>query len=168
MNGDRGAVVRAVILFAVLFGLFQVLFVEVLAEGAAFRGYLALNADLAARALRVLGYSAQARGTLLLGDGGGLGIERGCDAIQPIALLILAVLVFPATPRWKALGVGGGTALLLGLNLVRIVSLYVMNRQAPEAFVTWHTILWPVVFVLTTLMIWCAWALQGPRTARAA
>lgn len=162
-GAGHGSIARSVLLFGVAFGLFQVLFVGGLAEGPAFRGYLALNADLAARLLRLLGFAVQARGTLVLGDGGGLGIERGCDAVQPIVLLVLAVLFFPATRRWKAVGVLGGAALLLALNLVRIVSLYVLHLKASEAFVTWHTMLWPMLFVLTTLLVWCAWALRGTR-----
>lgn len=165
--GERRPVVRAVLAFAAAFLVFQVLFVGFLAESAPFRGYLALSADLSARLLRGLGFDVRASGSLLAGAHGGLGIERGCDAIQPIVLLVLAVLSFRAPPRWKVVGALGGALLLLALNLARIASLYVLHVQARDAFRTWHTILWPTVFVLATLLLWCAWALRVPRTARA-
>lgn len=167
-RSERRPVVRAVLTFAAAFLGFQVLFVGVLSESAPFRGYLALSADLAARLLRVLDFDVQASGSLLVGAGGGLGIERGCDALQPIALLVLAVLCFRAPPCWKVAGVLGGSLLLLALNLVRIASLYVLHHESPDAFATWHTLLWPTVFVLVTLLAWSAWAMRVPPARRSA
>ena len=50
-----------------------------------------------------------------------------------------------------------GVSLLLALNLVRIVSLYFIGWKIPGLFSAVHLELWPILFILSALVMWIGW-----------
>jgi len=84
----------------------------------------------------------------------------GCDALEPSALFIAAVLAFPAPVLLKIAGILIGTFCLLFLNLVRIVSLFLIGVYYPDVFDVLHLDIWQILFILLTLvffLIWLQW-----------
>ncbi|MFT5051811.1 MAG: exosortase/archaeosortase family protein [Chlamydiales bacterium] len=121
--------------------------------------YLRLNARISAWILNVLGENAGSREFLVFTSKFQLEIRKGCDAIEPSALLVAAVLITPiATSRQKLTALAIGVPSLLIVNLVRIISLYYTGVHYPEAFEMVHVDIWQPGFVALTLIVWALWA----------
>ncbi len=92
-----------------------------------------------------------------------MSIKHGCDGLQAMAILLAGVLVLPAAGRKKLPAVLVGIGLLLGLNLVRIASLYWVGVHVSGIFQTMHVHVWPAVLILVALLFWVLWALWATR-----
>jgi exosortase/archaeosortase family protein len=162
-GGDREAagrnpVRRFLVWLAVLVAAFYVLASTPLFRGHVATPLMALDARVAAAVLSRLGQEARAHDRVVAaGSEFALEVRRGCDALEPTVLFALAVLVAPAAATAKALGLVLGVVLLVGLNTVRIVSLFFVGRHRPDLLEIVHTE-WQVAFVLVTIAAWVAWA----------
>jgi len=123
-----------------------------------FPAYLRLNARISAWILDLLGENAGCREFLVFTSKFQLEIRKGCDAIEPSALLVAAVLISPATKRQKLTALAVGVPILLVVNLVRIISLYYTGVHYPESFEMVHVDIWQPGFVALTLIVWALWA----------
>jgi len=112
-----------------------------------------------------LGYENVLRaGTILSMPGqAGVDVGEGCDAIFPILTFVGGVLAFSSTWRAKLVGLVGGLALIELLNIVRIASLFVIQRHRPEWFHAAHTKVWETIFVLFSVTLWALWAMRSQR-----
>jgi exosortase/archaeosortase family protein len=54
------------------------------------------------------------------------------------------------------------------LNLVRIISLYYLQRWSMTWFDWFHLYLWQALIILDALVFWLVWLRWLPRTARTA
>ena len=122
-----------------------------------------VNAVASTAILNLFGESATSRDTNIVTPRYPLNVAHGCDAVEPIALFVAAVLAFPT--RWtpKIPGLLIGTAVLAVLNLVRIVSLYYTGVHWPTAFETMHVDVWQPAFIVLSLFFWVLWALWATR-----
>jgi exosortase/archaeosortase family protein len=84
-------------------------------------------------------------------------IKRGCDATEPVWLLMAAVISFPAPFRRKLIGILVGTLLLLGINQLRVVALFFMGRDHPGLYDTLHLTVFPAVFIILAMILWVGW-----------
>ncbi len=125
--------------------------------------YLTWNASATATILRLIEVPAQAQGRLVTGPGAALSVERGCDAIHPSLLFVAFILATPASWRTKLVGAAGGVTLLMATNLLRIVTLYFVQRDWPTAFELMHIEVWQAAFIFLALLLWIAWALWAVR-----
>lgn len=157
-SGKR-PILRFVLVFAVLTAAFNILYYTKLARTDLFRSYLNANAFISALVLRGFGTDAHAVGGVLSGSAFSMKIAVGCDALQPIALFSFAVLASPLPLRFKLPGLFAGTATLLALNVVRIVTLFWAGVHAPRVFEILHVDIWQTVFIVAALLLWVLWAL---------
>ena len=160
-RGKRQAILFLV-KFLVLVVLFEGVFATLLASSAPFETYLAWNARLSAGLLSLFGHEVSATGVSLYSPEGSLEIRRGCDALQPSAIFLSAVLAFAAPIGWKLAGAAIGVVILLVVNLARIVTLYLLFVHANGAFQTAHEALWPTTFILLALFLWLLWVKKLP------
>ena len=116
-----------------------------------------LTAQMTAWALRLLGAEAQANGKLVSSSIFSVEIIWECTAVFPIAVFVAAVLAYPCSWASKAFGVLAGVPLLIGVNLVRLVSLCYIGRAYPAAFETAHLLVWQSLFVFVTTLAWIVW-----------
>lgn len=126
-------------------------------------GYLQFWARSTAAALRLLGEPATAAGATVISSRFSVDILKGCDAIDPMSLFGAAVLAFPAGWWRKSAGLVAGIAVILALNLVRLVSLFYVGIYLPAWFDFAHYEFWQVAFILVAILcwgIWAAWALR--------
>ncbi len=74
-------------------------------------------------------------------------VTLACSGADALALCLGAVFAYPVTWRTRLAGAGGGAALILGLNTLRIGTL---GRVAasPAWFNTLHVYVWPAVLTL--------------------
>ena len=119
--------------------------------------YLQANAWLANLVLDLLGEGTRVHDVTVQSPDFAIRIQRGCDAIEPTWLLCAAILAFPASFPMKAMGMAAGIVVLQVLNVVRIITLYLIGRHLPAFFSPAHVEIWPVVFILVAIALFCAW-----------
>jgi exosortase H (IPTLxxWG-CTERM-specific) len=95
--------------------------------------------------------------------GGGIRIVAGCNGVEAVLILVSAVLAFPAPLKHKAVGIGLGFVAIQALNLVRIISLYYLQRWNGVWFEWFHLYLWQALIILDALVFWLIWLRWLPR-----
>src|SRR5262249_51370039 len=93
------------------------------AMGQALDAFLRLQATHSGWLIGLFDPTVQVHGTFIEGAYP-LRIVKTCSALDVQALYAAAVLVFPASLRFKALGLLAGSAALYALNLLRVAVLY--------------------------------------------
>jgi len=155
---QKKPVLAFVLLFALLLGLFySVTFIDVM-ELKILPAYMRVNATVSTVVLNMFGENATTHGTSIRSSRYSVDIRHGCDAIEPSALFLAAVLAFPAPWRSKLPGLFLGTLVLAIINLTRIVSLFYTGIYFPKWFETMHVDVWQPVFILLSLTLWVLWA----------
>lgn len=155
---NKRPVLAFVVLFALLMGLFYgITFIDVM-ELKILPAYMRVNATLSTEILNVFGEDANTYGTSIRSKRYSVDIRHGCDAIEPSALFLAAVLAFPAPLRSKIPGLIIGTLVLAIINLTRIVTLFYTGIYFPKWFQTVHVDVWQPVFILLSLTLWVLWA----------
>jgi exosortase H (IPTLxxWG-CTERM-specific) len=154
-------VLRFVLVFGVCMGVYYGVATTKYVENTVFPAYLRLNATACAGMLNWFGEKATSNGKTVVSPRFSMTIERGCDAIEPSALFVSAVLALPAVLWKRLLGMAAGTILLMVLNLVRTVSLFFIGIYFPKAFQVMHFDVWQALFiflVVVLLVLWALWA----------
>jgi exosortase H (IPTLxxWG-CTERM-specific) len=116
-----------------------------------------LNASISSLILRMFGQGTHAEGMIIIGRNVSISIKEGCDAIEPAMLFISAVVAFPAAWKKKLKGIAFGVVILFGINLFRIISLFLVQKFWPAAFDFMHIQFWQVVFILLAVVLWVQW-----------
>jgi exosortase H (IPTLxxWG-CTERM-specific) len=154
--------------FLLLFGFFVVLYYAVtltsFAEEVAFPWYLRVNAQASATILSTLGQQVTLDGHTLHRGGFAIEVRRGCDAVDPSALFVAAVLASPVPWLSRLCAAVGGTIALMLLNLVRIVSLFLIGVYFPSAFDVMHLDVWQAIFIFLAILLWALWASRAARS----
>jgi exosortase H (IPTLxxWG-CTERM-specific) len=157
-------------MFALAFGLLLAVFYAAtlapLFKDRLFPAYLNLNAGVANWILNLGGQHTTAAASLISSLRFSVDIKRGCDAVEPTALFVAAVLAFPAAWRRKLPGVLMGALVLALLNLVRVVTLFLVGVYFPKTFELMHGEIWQTAFILLALLLWALWIrwAMKPRT----
>ena len=89
--------------------------------------------------------------------GFGVRIERGCNGVEAVIILVSALLAFPAPLALRIKGILFGSAAVLGLNLVRIISLFYLGLWNRQIFEWFHLYVWPILIVLDALVVFLVW-----------
>ena len=151
--------------FALLFPLFLlVLFVlELLApvDRAVIAPWTAFLADLCGGLMRLVDHDVSVHGNIIASNGGfAIAIERGCNGVEAVIVLVAAMLAYPARWRERLIGIGVGFVCVQILNMVRIVSLYYLGNWNRDWFDWFHLYVWQALIVVDALVVfllWLAW-----------
>ncbi len=157
---------RAVIVFVVLIGLFYGFVRTPTSEGEQFRPYLELIAATTAGVLDLLGYEITVNDTMVSSSQFSMQIVQGCDAIEPIALFAAAVVASPVSLWAKIPGLLVGWVSLLLINLLRLVSLFIIGISFPALFDVMHEHIWQAVFIVLAIVFWAIWVQWATRPDR--
>jgi exosortase H (IPTLxxWG-CTERM-specific) len=122
------------------------------------RPFSVVQTNAAAMVLRVARQDVHASGTFLTQAGYAVDVKNGCNGIEALALLVVAIGAFPASWRARVLGMVTGGVLLIGVNIVRIVSLFVILRDYPKAFEFSHVVVWQVLLFLLVVAFFVKWS----------
>jgi exosortase H (IPTLxxWG-CTERM-specific) len=159
---SKKPVVKFVLIFGVLIVLFYAVFYwpgsEERGIGRFFPWYLTRYAEASASVLNWLGQGVEVHGRTIRSKTFHAEIVRGCDAMEATALFVAGVLAFPAAWRRKIPGIIFGVSLLAVLNLVRIVTLFLVGQYYRKLFDMMHIEVWQVIFILLTISLWFLWA----------
>ena len=157
-------VLAFVVLFVVLLGVFYwITFIEAV-NMKAIPAYMRFNAQASVAILNVFGERATAQDTSVTSKRFSVNIQHGCDAIEPSALFLAAVLAFPASLKSKLPGLVIGTLVLAIVNLVRIVTLFYTGIFFPKWFEVMHVDVWQPIFIVLSLTFWIVWAWWATRS----
>ena len=120
--------------------------------------------------MQLFDHNVVARGNDILDarTGGGIEIVAGCNGVEAVLILVSAILAFPAPWKNKLIGMVLGFLAIQTLNLVRIISLYYLQRWSMAWFDWFHLYLWQALIILDALVFWLVWLRWLPRTPRAA
>lgn len=162
--GGKRPILRFVLLFGVFMGVFYSLAMTSTYSQDVLGPYLQVNATVSGSVLRLLGQDVTVVNRSISSSKAALSIEQGCDAIHPSVLFLSAVLAFPVALRRKVGGAVVGVAILLGINLVRIISLFYTQVYFPAAFEIMHVEVWQALFIFLALLCWIIWVGWASRT----
>jgi len=116
-----------------------------------------LISDLSSMILSIFGLSTQSTGSILSNGSFSVDVQEGCDAVVPTILFITAVLVFPTSWSHKLKGLLYGVPALFTINLIRIISLFLIGLYVPKLFDFMHVEFWQAAFILATVLIFISW-----------
>ncbi len=124
-----------------------------------FPWYLEANAHASVVVLHGVGYDDVVQKEKSVSSSrGSITVARGCDAMEPAALFISAVLASPVSWGSRLVAAVLGTALLLIINLIRIISLFLCAVHWKPAFDIMHLDVWQAVFIFLAIFLWAIWA----------
>ncbi len=92
-----------------------------------------------------------------------ISIERGCNGVEAVIILVSAMLAFPAPWKHRLIGIGLGFLAIQILNLVRIISLFYLGQWNRQWFEWFHLYLWQALIVLDALIAFLVWLRYLPR-----
>lgn len=95
-------------------------------------------------------------------------IMRGCDGVEAWLLLITAMSVFRMPWRQRLLGIVLGSALVLALNITRIVTLFHIALRRPAWLDLAHGFIWQSIIVLSAAAFVLIWTAPKPTPVSAA
>ena len=156
-------VLRAVVIFCILMGLFYGFVHTPRTEGDIFQPYLGLIATVTGAILDLFGYEINVADTSISSPVFSMEIVRGCDAIEPVAAFVAAVLASPVSLGTKLPGILVGALVLLVINIVRLVSLFFIGAYWPKALEVAHEDLWQAAFIVLAIVLWAIWVQWATR-----
>ena len=96
-------------------------------------------------------------------SGFAISIERGCNGVEAVIILLSAMLAFPASWKHKLAGIGIGFLAIQAMNIVRIISLFYLGQWSRLWFDWFHLYLWQALIVLDALVVFLVWLRYLPR-----
>jgi exosortase H (IPTLxxWG-CTERM-specific) len=116
-------------------------------------------ASLSARVITALGGTCLQRGAILSNPAKGFAMEvrDGCNGVNVVILLWAAILAYPTSLKWKAIGLCGGMAAIQAVNLLRLVSLFYLGQYSPSIFEFAHLYLWESLIILDGMIVFSLW-----------
>ena len=127
---------------------------------------ITLNARLSAIILNWFGQGTKSIGDTIYSNTISMSVHLGCDAMEPIVLFVSAIIAFPSTINSKFKGIFLGVVFLFSVNLLRIVSLFLLQHYKPEWFELFHGMIWQVIFIALAIGC-CGYWIQGNNMIRA-
>jgi len=122
-------------------------------------------ARVSGAALDLLGQDVERDGTVLRNERFAVNIENGCNGVETMIIFMAAVLAFPAPWRARLAGLALGLVAIQGINLVRVVALFLTGAYFPSLFATSHTVIWQTLVILSGVLLWLLWASRFARPA---
>jgi exosortase H (IPTLxxWG-CTERM-specific) len=84
-------------------------------------------------------------------------VELGCNGVDAFCLCASAILAFPAPWPRRFLGVGIALVGVFGMNLVRLVNLFMVARHFPEKLELFHVYIWQTLIGVLALGLFLLW-----------
>jgi exosortase H (IPTLxxWG-CTERM-specific) len=106
--------------------------------------------------LNVIGQHVAVSGTIISGAFA-VDIRNGCNGIEAVVFVCAAMFAFDAPLRSRILGVLAAASILEALNIVRIVSLYLIGLRRPEIFETAHLAIWQTLMFAAAVFLFLIW-----------
>ncbi|HUJ13634.1 MAG TPA: exosortase H [Thermoanaerobaculia bacterium] len=122
-------------------------------------------AAAAAVVLRGLRQHLVVNGTVLSSSCIAVNIQNGCNGLETVLFLLAAVLAFPASAARKATAAVAGLLLIEAVNLIRVVTLYLIGCYRPQWFAAFHLAIWQTIVFATAVVFFAAWSRRAVASA---
>jgi exosortase H (IPTLxxWG-CTERM-specific) len=143
--------------FSVLMILFYAFWLSDFFQGNIHPAIVSTNARLSSSILNLFGMGTMAMNEMIYSCYFSISIARGCDAVEAMALFATALLAFPAKWKFKLPGFFAGIAILFALNILRIISLFLIGLHYPKEFEFMHVEVWQALFIIFAVGLWIFW-----------
>jgi exosortase H (IPTLxxWG-CTERM-specific) len=100
-----------------------------------------------------------------LTNGFAVEIQAGCNGVEACITLAAAILAFPASWRYRLLGLTLGFIAVQALNLVRVLSLFYLGQWNFRVFEFAHLYLWQALILIDALVVFLVWARHARKEA---
>lgn len=105
-----------------------------------------------------LGITVHKDGTILGSGPFEVDVSPACSGAVPSMIYLSAVLAYPATARAKAIGAVLGLGMINGLNLIRVVALFLIGLYAHDFFHDTHVYIAQALVIAVAVATWLFWA----------
>lgn len=106
----------------------------------------------------IMGFPVNIDGTNLASGDFVVDVSPACSGAVPSMIYIAAVLAYPATWRSKAIGAGLGVGIIHGVNLIRVIVLFLIGLFAKQYFHDTHVYVAQALVVAIAVATWLFWA----------
>ena len=165
-NPRRRQVIFLVVFAVLLAGSFTLLSLHWVNDHAV-EPFTAGIATVSGVVLELLGQDVTREGTVIRSPRFAVNIENGCNGVETMLIFMSAVLAFPASWRSRLAGLAIGLVAIQGINLVRVVALFLTGAYLPDLFDASHTVIWQTLVILSGVLLWLLWASRFALPARA-
>ncbi len=140
---------------------FIVIFISVIAsyyffisivKDSIFSFYLNFTAKLSSIILNFFQLNTTTEGSLIYSTDTSVLISFGCEGTEPIIIFLAGLIAIPLPWKNKILPGTITIFLLYFLNLIRIVALFLIQKNYPNQFDSFHIIYFPILFILFSLI----------------
>lgn len=118
-------------------------------------------AAVSGRLLNGFGQHVVVNGEIISSGGFAIAVKNGCNGVEAMVFLCAAMAAFPSPWRRKALGIAAGIVLIQFLNLVRVITLFLIGLYRPLWFETFHLAVWQSVIAGTTILFFYQWTARS-------
>lgn len=119
---------------------------------------LSAYAHISSFILNLFGQNTSVLGEDIVSPAFSISVRKGCDAIAPMILYIFGTAFFPVNYKHKLKGIGFGILILALVNIIRIVTLFLIGKYTNDRFFDiMHVDIWQILFIVITLYIWVQW-----------
>ena len=123
-------------------------------------------AGVSGAALKLIGQPVTVTGSMIASNRFAVNINNGCNGVEAMLILLASIVAFPASNKQRAAGLALGALAVQLLNLVRIMTLYLLGAYQPRLFDVAHTAVWQIVIIAAAILFFLQWSSKvAPRLA---
>jgi exosortase/archaeosortase family protein len=106
----------------------------------------------------IVGFPVRIEGTNLASGDFIVDVSPACSGAVPSSIYLAAVFAFPTSWRSKMIGAGLGVSIIHGVNLLRVVALFLVGLFFNEYFHETHVYVAQALVVAIAVATWLFWA----------
>ena len=156
-------IVRFFLVFVIVLAAFSFILERDAVQQAFVSPHLTHVALLCGKVLNGIGTSCDVYGSSITSSRFSVQVIKGCESIYATAMLWAALLAYPASWRWKLVGIVGGAVILFIVNILRVITMFYIGIYFPSLFDMVHVYAWQALFILLTLGVWLLWAAKASK-----
>jgi exosortase/archaeosortase family protein len=106
----------------------------------------------------IVGFPVRLDGTNLASGSFVVDVSPACSGAVPSMIYLAAVFAFPTSARAKMIGAAMGIGIIHGVNLLRVVALFIIGLFFKEYFHETHVYVAQALVVAIAVATWLFWA----------
>lgn len=139
-----------------------------IANESLFNTYLNITAEISSLLLNILGQHTTTSASMISSQTTVVMLSFGCEGTEPIIIFLAGIIAIPIKFNFKLIPALIGIVSLYILNFIRIVVLFFIQKNQPDLFESFHSIIFPIFFILLSLIclgLCLQWALKKSKAS---
>ncbi|MEA2165064.1 MAG: hypothetical protein QOK37_3191 [Thermoanaerobaculia bacterium] len=125
-------------------------------------------AQVSGAVLNLFGEGVKVGGTIISGAKFAVDIRGGCNGLEAVVFVCAAMLAFHAPMKKRIIGAAAAAITLEALNVIRIVTLYLLGVYHRKVFEMFHLAVWQTLMFGAAVLLFLIWTSKvAPRNAPA-